>query len=173
MENLSNDFLTMISTFNFEGWLGVLRIVLIGFSLFLLVSIIFFALKSSWLKYLILEDTAEFLNFKPYGTRKIVNVWNKIMRRLETGIESEYKLAILEADAVLDNTLKRMGFGGETLGERLGNLTSATLPNIEEVEKAHKIRNNIVHDPSYKLSLDETKEILAIYEQALRDLDVF
>jgi len=163
----------MLSTFNFEGWLGVLRVVLIGFSIFLFLSIIVLAFRSNWLKYLILEDTAEFLSFKPYGVRKIVNVWNKIMKRLETGIESEYKLAILEADGVLDNTLKRMGFRGETLGERLGNLTSATLPNIEDIERVHKIRNNIVHDPSYKVSLNEAKEILAVYEQALRDLDLF
>ena len=152
---------------------GAMSTVFIGLSLFLVVSIVVLAFRSNWLKFLILEDTAEFLSFKPYGIRKIVNVWNKIMRRVETGVESEYKLAILEADSVLDNTLKRMGFVGETLGERLEKLTAATIPNIEEIEKVHKIRNNIVHDPSYKLSLDETKETLAVYEQALRDLDVF
>ena len=173
MENLFSDFLTTLATFNFEGWLGVLRTVFIGLSIFLFVSIVIFAFRSNWLKYLVLEDSAEFLSFKPYGAKRIVNVWNKIMKRLETGIESEYKLAILEADTILDNTLKRMGFGGETLGERLGNLTLATLHNLEDVERVHKIRNDIVHDPNYKISLDEAKEILAIYEKALRDLDVF
>ena len=173
MENSFNDFLIMLSTFNFEGEFAVLRIVFIGLSIFLFVSIVIFSFRSDWLKFLIFEDSAEFLSFKPYGARRIVNVWNKIMKRLETGIESEYKLAILEADTILDNTLKRMGFVGETLGERLGNLTSATLSNIEEIERVHKVRNEILHDPDYKISLDETKEILAVYEKALRDLDEF
>ena len=103
----------------------------------------------------------------------MVKAWAKITSRLETGLESEYKLAVIEADSILDNILNRMGFSGETLGERLNKLTVATLPNCEQVREAHKIRNNIVHDPSYRLGLDEAKRVLGIYQQALRDLQAF
>ena len=85
-------------------------------------------------------------------------------------MESEHKLAVIEADSMLDNILKRMGFGGESLGERLEKLTVASLPNIEDAKEAHKIRSNIIHDPAYKLSLDEAKRIIEIYEKALTDL---
>jgi hypothetical protein len=85
-------------------------------------------------------------------------------------LESEYKLAVIEADSVLDDILKRMGFAGQTLGERLEKLTSASLTNIEEVREAHKTRNNIVHDPNYRLSLDEARKLISIYEKALVDL---
>jgi len=74
---------------------------------------------------------------------------------------------------MLNDILKRMGFGGETLGERLEKLTAATLPNLEQIWEAHKIRNNIVHDPDYRLTLDEARKVLGIYEQALRDLEAF
>lgn len=157
----------------FDGWVSILRIVFIIISALLLIGLIVFLLTSSWLKHLILADTAEFLTYRPFGVRKIVKIWNKIMARLDTGLESEYKLAVIEADSMLDDILKRMGFAGETLSERLEKLTAATLPNIEEIKESHRIRNNIIHDPDYRISLDEARRVMGIYEQAFRDLQAF
>ncbi len=162
-----------ITSPSFNGWILILKTILIVFSLLFLTGIVLFLSRSSWLKIIFLFDIFEFFTYRPFGVKKIIKAWNKIMARLETGLESEYKLAIIEADSMLDDTLKRMGYGGETLGERLGKLTSATLPNIEEVKKAHQTRNNIIHDPDYRLSLDEAKKVLAIYEQAFKDLQAF
>jgi len=157
----------------FEGWISIIRIVFMIFSGVILISLILLLLATSWLKRLILEDAAEFLTYRPFGVRKIEKQWNKIMTRLETGIESEFKLAVIEADSMLDDILRRMGFAGETLGERLEKLTAATLPNIEQIKEAHKIRNNIIHDPDYRLPLDEARRVMGIYEQAFRDLQAF
>lgn len=66
-----------------------------------------------------------------------------------------------------------MGYSGEAIGEKLKQLDSATLPNIEQVWKAHKIRNNIVHDPDYQLTLAEARKAIEVYEKVLRDLEVF
>jgi hypothetical protein len=156
-----------------SGWSLILKILLIILSLFLFGFIIFALAKTSWLKRLLIWDLVEFFSFRPYGLRKIVKTWAKITARLETGLESEYKLAVIEADSILNDILKRMDLGGETLGERLEKLTTATLPNLEQIRGAHKIRNNIVHDPDYRLTLDEARRALDIYEQALRDLEAF
>lgn len=169
MENL----MSFIFSPSFTGWLLVLKIAFIVFSLFLLVATIYFLFKCSWLKYSYTLDIFEIFTYRPFGVRKIIKVWNRIMARLDTGLESEYKLAVIEADSMLDDILKRMGYAGETLGERLKNLTSATLPNIEEIKATHQVRNNIVHDPNYELSLDDSKAALAVFEQALRDLQAF
>ena len=142
-------------------------------SLFFVVAIIFFILRTTWLRRLIIWDLQEILTFRPHGLKKIAKQWARITNRLETGLEGEYKLAVIEADSMLDDILKRMGYGGETLGDRLKLLTSATLPNIDQVWEVHKIRNNIVHDPDYRLPLDQAKKVLAIYEQAFRDLQAF
>ncbi len=157
----------------FSGWLLILKILFIVVALILLGFIIFALAKTSWLKRLWIWDLVEFFSFRPYGVRKVVKAWAKITARLETGLESEYKLAVIEADSILNDILKRMGFGGETLGERLERLTAAILPNLKQIWEAHKIRNNIVHDPDYRLALDETRRVLDIYEQALRDLQAF
>ena len=122
---------------------------------------------------MLIWDIVEFFSFRPYGIRKVEKDWAKITARLETDLESEWKLATIEADSILNDILMKMGFAGETLGERLDRLTIATLPNLQQIREAHKIRNNIVHDPDYRVSLDEAKMAVGIYEQALRDLQAF
>jgi len=168
-----NDIISFIFNPAFTGWLLFLKSLLIIFSLILSGFIIFALAKTSWLKRMVIWDIVEFFSFRPYGVRKVEKDWAKITARLETGLESEWKLAIIEVDLILNGILMKIGFGGETLGEKLDRLTAATLPNLQQIREAHKIRNNIVHDPDYRVSLDEAKRVVAIYEQALRDLETF
>jgi len=165
------DILNYLTSPSLTSWLLILKIIFILFSL-ILFGFIIFALSggSAWFKRLVIWDLQEILTFRPFGVRKLVRQWLKIKARLDTGIESEYKLAIIEVDSILDDILKRMGYGGETLGERLNKLTIASLSNLEEVREAHQIRNNIVHDPDYRLSLDEARKAMSAYERALTDL---
>lgn len=157
----------------FKGIFAVLRIVLVAFSLVFAIGIIFLVSSASWLKRRTLESLTEFFTYHPYGVRKSYKRWLRISRRLGAGREAEYKLSIIEADSFLDEILKRMGYSGETMGDRLKKIDPAILPNIEEVWEARKARNNIVHDPDYRLSLDEAQRVIAIYEKALRSLEMF
>lgn len=152
--------------------LGI-RIVFLVVSLLLLGGTIFCLLKSQWLKLTYIQDAIEFLTYRPFGVKKITKTWIKILARLETAAESEYKLAVIEADEMLHSVLKRMGYAGKNFEEKLQKLTSATLSNIDQIYEAHKIRNNIVYDPDYQLSLDEAKNTLKIFEQAFQDLQMF
>jgi len=148
-----------------------LKILFLIISLFFLFGIVYFLLKTEWCKRLFLQDLVEFLSFKSYGLRKVSQTWKKIIKRLEKFSESETKLAIIEADDLLNEILERMGYSGETLGEKLKQLSEVILPNLDEVLEAHKIRSNIVHDPTYRLSFDEAKKVLKIYERALLNLE--
>ena len=98
--------------------------------------------------------------------------WQKIQQRLETANEAEYKLAVIEADGMLNDILLRMGFRGETLGDRLKILTSAIIPNLNDVAQAHQTRNNVVHDPDYRLTLQEAQKTLEIYKATFTNLDL-
>ncbi|MEK9135033.1 MAG: hypothetical protein AAB451_01920 [Patescibacteria group bacterium] len=165
-----SDILNLIISPPFAKLLIYPEIAFLAITLFFIVFIVFALTKTSWLKWYILRDLQEFFRRRPYGTKKVIKDWNKIKARLDTGLEAEYKLAILEADSTMDEVLKRMGFGGASLGERLDKLTAVSLPNLNEVRLAHQIRSNVVHDPDYKLTLDETKKTIAIFEKALVDL---
>lgn len=164
------NLISYLTSVGFQERLLPLKIVFIVFFLFFLGAAIYLLLRTRYLKFLFLENLFEFLTYRPYGVRKLAKIWAKIMARVETGTESEYKLAVIEADRLLDDTLKRMGYTGEGLGDRLKQLTKATLSNLDLLGEVHKIRNDIVHDPDYKLTLEQTKKTLETFEQALRDL---
>ena len=156
----------------FTGQIGILRIVFICLFFVFAFGWIYFATKSSWFENIIWRDLIEIFSYKSFEIRGTSKGWTKILKRFKSGLESEYKLAIIESDAMLDNVLKRMGYGaGETLGERLEHIEEDDLPGIEEIQGIHKIRNDIVHDPDYKLNLETARGILAVYEKALKNLN--
>lgn len=150
----------------------MLKFVLGSVGLFFLFFLVFALLKSTWLRYMFLWDAREFFTYRPLGLRRMTKRFQQSMARLETANEAEYKLAIIDSDAMLDEGLKRLGFAGENMDERLRILTSLILSNLEDVKRAHTIRNSIVHDPNFILSLDQAREMMAIYEKAFRDLDM-
>jgi len=141
-------------------------------SLILLIAIVILILKTHYFQWLFVQDFWEFFTFRPFGAKRITRIWNKITKRLSTGLESESKMAIVEADDLLDASLRRMGFAGQTLEEKLSKLTSATVGNLDDVYAAHKVRNNIVHNPDYRLSQDEAKVTMDAYQKAFNSLQI-
>lgn len=148
-----------------------LKIFIAILSLIFLFGAIYFLLKTEWAKRRFLLDLIEFFGFKPYGMPKVSKEWGKVVEKLEQGVESEAKLAIIEADDLLNEILGKMGYIGDTLGEKLNHVKKTILPNLNEVLEAHKIKSDIVHDPSYSLSFKQAKKVLEIYERALSDLE--
>ena len=156
-----------------EGWFLILRTSFILFSLILIGFMIFLLLKSTWFNFRFMYHISEFFTFKPFGAKKIEKDWKKTRIRLETGLESEYKLAIIEADNMLNEMLARMNIQGDGLGGKLENIANSILDNVEEVKQVHKVRNNIIHDPNYKISLEQAKQVLDVFEKAFKSLDAF
>ena len=159
-----------IFTPKFFGWLLILKTLFIVLSLILLGFIIFALARTKWLGRMITWDLREFFSYRPFMARKTEKEWQKIKARLGTEMESENKLAIIEADKMMDDILSHMGFEGTNLSEKLEKLTAESLPNIREVKEVRKICSNIIHDPTYKLSAEEAEKALAVYEKALTDL---
>ena len=149
----------------------ILKIIIFLLTLVFLFGTIYLSLTSEWLERIFWIDFLEFLRFKPYHALRVSKKWKKIRQRLERGSESEAKLAIIEADDLLNEILKRMGYSGETLGEKLKQVKKAILPNLDEVFQVHKIKSDIVYDPSFRLTLEQAKIFLGIYEKALSNLE--
>jgi len=96
--------------------------------------------------------------------------WGAILEKMKSGNESDLKVALLEADNLFDNLIKRRGYQGEDMGERLKKIASEQLSNIEDVWWAHKIRNRIVHDANFHLERRQAQRAVGIYEQAMKNL---
>jgi hypothetical protein len=170
-ETIINEIIQFLLFPEFTGWLLVIKTIFIFFGLFFLGFTVWALFNTSWLKRILLWDLKEILTYRPYGIKKFKKEWKKIKERLEAGLESEIKLAVIEADSLVDKTLKNLGYTGESFGEKLDKLTPDILPNLEELREIHKIRNDIIHDPTYKLSQEEAKKALVVYEKSLIELD--
>ncbi len=98
--------------------------------------------------------------------------WLKIKERLEKGDEANLKMAIIEADGIFDDLLKRMAFPGKDMAERLTQFEKHELKSIDELWAAHRLRNLIVHEPAIKITQQEAERAIKGYEAALKELEV-
>ena len=94
--------------------------------------------------------------------------WQKIEAHFFRGDENDLNIAVIEADKLLEEALKEAGIRGAHLGDRLKNLRPSQLPNLDQVWQAHRLRNDIVHQPTFKLKRDLAERALGIYEQTLK-----
>lgn len=152
------------------GWFFLVRDIFIGAILLMVGFIIWALIKTDWLSKLILTDLKEFLSFKASEISEVEKKWREISRRMERNIEAEAKLAILEADELLGKALSNAGYKGETFSSKLEAAGREVLPEISMIKEMHKLRNDIVADPSFHLSLQEAKRVIAVYKKALEDL---
>lgn len=129
--------------------------------------------RTPYLGLSIYGDALEVITYRPFGFPKMKQQWRKVMRRLDTGSESEYKLAIVESDTLLDGMLKKMRLPGETIDERLQGISPLIISNMEDLKNAHQVRNSVVYDPDYRLSLQEARRVLEVYQKTFESLDVF
>ncbi len=95
--------------------------------------------------------------------------WQEIEALLDRDDEMSYKLAILEADKLLDHVLKSMGSGGTNLGERI-KLMSYKYPKLRNVWPAHIMRNKIAHEASYHIGKGSVRNAISQFKSALREL---
>lgn len=105
--------------------------------------------------------------------KKTKSRWEAIKKRLENQEEKEFKVAIIEADEMVGDLVKRMGYQGENLGEIFKNVPEAQIESIAKVKKAHETKNRIVQDEKFPVSLELAKETLNYYEEFLDEFEVF
>ena len=97
--------------------------------------------------------------------------WHDIVEKLgkQEG-EKEYKSALIEVDALVDAALKAQGFPGETMGDRLKAIPVGRLSSLDELWKAHRVRNDVAHNPHYVVSPREGHAMMKIYKKTLEEL---
>jgi len=161
------DFIYFISSSTLQETLLPVKLVFVGFTLFFLVAVFYFMLNSSWLQYKFLEDVTEFFSWQSYGAKQMAKRWERIMKKIESGSESEYKLSIIEADDFLKETLEERGYEQEKFEDSIKAASRLISEILEQVLEAHQIRNSIVYNPDFKLTEEQAKKILTVYETAI------
>lgn len=99
--------------------------------------------------------------------------WQQIEEHLVAGTTSDWRLAILEADIILDDLITSMGYSGEGLGEKLKQINPGDLNFVESAWEAHKIRNKIAHEgAAHELNEREVKRVLNLYKQVFQEVNL-
>jgi len=161
------EFIYFISSPEIQGILLPVKIVFIFFSLFFLVAVIYFMFNSTWMRYKFLEDTFEFFSWKSYGTKQIEKTWSRIKSRIDSGIESEFKLAIIEAEDFLNETLDERGYEEGDFQEKVKSASNSSTLNLPQLFWSHEIRNSVVYNPDFKISKEEATKVLQAYKSAI------
>ena len=96
-----------------------------------------------------------------------------ILKHILSDNPNDWKLAIIEADIVLDETLKQAGYSGVSLGERLKSISPAQLSSLDDAWTAHKVRNQIAHaGADFILTHRTAEDTIKRYRSVLRELGV-
>ena len=86
---------------------------------------------------------------------------------------NDWKLAIIEADIILDDILKKRGYAGNSLGERLKSISPNQVTSLNDAWQAHKIRNRIAHDGAdFVLTKRVVQETIAQYQRVFDEFGV-
>ncbi len=101
---------------------------------------------------------------------KVLATWAEIEKNANHGLMGA-KLAVIEADKLVDGVMKSMLIPGETMGERL-KAAQYSYPDIRKVWQAHKLRNQLVHDSTFEITHGQAKRALKDFHAALKTLRI-
>ncbi len=157
-----------------NSWLSFLydlfRAIFIFFDAILFTTVIF-VLSQCW------RFRPDFGESETGTERKIVTLrnallqerWEAVLKRAASGSSGSLKFAIIEADNFVDDILRRMGLEGEHMADRLEQLSPDDFSTLGELGRAHRVRNQLVHEPDFTISPQEALKTFEDYKAFLQE----
>jgi hypothetical protein len=109
----------------------------------------------------------------PIASRnKMKKRWMEIEKRLGSDQSSQYKLAILEADAMVNEVLDQIGYEGNNIIKKLESVTEKQISNVESIRSAHRVRNEIINNRNFFIDRKNSLETIKIYKIFLSDFEI-
>ncbi len=119
-----------------------------------------------------IDHLTDVFGFRNVSYSRALRGWKQIKKRLESKDKKQWRLAVIEADAIFDETLKTAGYNGKTFDERLEAADHTRFFNItvEEIKEAHRLKDRIASEPEFSVSLNEADVIVRMYKNACKEL---
>lgn len=166
---IQDGFETFLQSYTFAA----LKIFFIIYSIILILDIILL---------LSFRDISGILKQGKYGTALMPSLsqsamrkkWKTLEDRLASGNPSEYKVAILEADLIVEQILTDIGYDSKTdMGQKIEQLRVTQPEDADTIDRVHQLRNRIVFEENFEVSLDEARDALETYKNYLKKHDYF
>lgn len=101
-------------------------------------------------------------------------IWEKIKEHVSSDNPANWRMAIIEADLLLEEVVTEMGYQGVSLGEKLKAIEPSDFPTLQLAWEAHKTRNKIAHEGErFVLTQREARRIIGLFEVVLKDTGYF
>lgn len=154
------------------GWLtsSNFKLISVAVSLALLLLIIVVSNKIFRIWRREARSLAKFLTVEEVAKERTIR-WQEIKKMLGSENSSDWKMAVIRADSLVNDLMGNIGYEGKNLGERLKAIEFHDFENLKNVWEAHQTRNKIVSNwETYELAKDEAQASIKKYEKALKEL---
>jgi len=96
--------------------------------------------------------------------------WEIVLDFISSKNESDWRMAIIEADNILDEVIEKQGYPGFNLGERLKNAGNGSFQTYQDAWEAHRVRNRIAHEGSeFVILYRDARRSISQYENVFRE----
>ena len=104
------------------------------------------------------------------GDTVMAHRWQNATKHINSENPNDWKQAIMEADIILDDLLNKLGYRGESIGEKLKRVAKGDMKSLNDAWEAHKVRNQIAHEgSSVNLSHHEAKNVISMYRRVFEE----
>ena len=102
---------------------------------------------------------------------KMKAAWEETLRKggPNASLES-LRLVLIEADAFIDTFLKRKGYEGDHMADRLSRLVPEEIKSLDRVWSAHRLRNDVVHTTGFYVAPEAVRNALKAFDDFLKEM---
>lgn len=170
----TNGIVSFLETVGF--WWNVYSIIAILFSLLFFAGFVYAKIRFTQLAELVshMLDSAEAEWARAYGgDAKGNSRWSDVEQHVLSENPNDWRLAIIEADIMLDEMLQEAGYVGQTIGEKLKTANVSSFRTLQDAWDAHRVRNEIAHAGSdFVLTKRTAQETILKYERVFREFNL-
>ena len=106
-------------------------------------------------------------NFAVYPQGEITKMWKEIE-------DLDPKMAVIEADKLVDAVLKRANVSGNSMADRLRRVQKLVSRKVyNDMWEAHKVRNRLVHEMAHQLNSADSANAIWKMKKFLVDIGAF
>lgn len=99
--------------------------------------------------------------------------WEGIQIKGAENNPESWRLAIIEADILLDETLTNAGYVGQSIGDKLKTANPISFTTVQDAWEAHKVRNEIAHVGSdFVLTKKNAQDTILRYERVFHEFGI-
>ncbi len=99
--------------------------------------------------------------------------WEKVLMHSASESESDWRLAILEADIMLSELLENLSLPGDTIGEKLKAIERSDFLTLDNAWEAHMTRNNIAHKGmNFMINKELVRRTIALYQTVFEEFNI-